>query len=106
MPRRTDEDIEKTIYIGEYKLSKDSFQWIVEYFKKGRERKIKNEESLVKTADRWILVGYYPKLEHALEKLLEYKLLISDAEDIRTLIWTLNNAKAEIVDAVKKMNRR
>lgn len=81
------------VFIGQdYRMYSDKLQWVIE-------RRIKPSGPRAKLAEKWVLVGYYPRLQQALDALLEQKMRDAEITELSGLAKLLTMAKQEIKDA-------
>lgn len=80
----------------EFRLTADSYCFIIE--KKVVRTKRETQEQYID----WVPTWFFPSIEKAINKLVEYEIRLDDSEGIDKLIESMNKIKKEIITEVKK----
>jgi len=86
---------------NDYKLVTDSLNYILQ-----KRNVVKNKDSENYGNETWSSIGWYGKLEHLVNKLIELEIKQSDVDQLHELITVVLDVEKRIVDILEKHSNR
>lgn len=96
----TTQGTRQTIPIGKrYRMYSDGLQWVLE-------KHITRHNKEGEPYEVWDKDGYYPSLKWLAPAVLERQLKDADVSEFKSLVWVVDEARREILEAIKTTQDR
>lgn len=80
----------------DFRLTSDEYCYIVQ------QRKISTKRSTGEQYENWVDKWFFPTIEQAVSKIVDYEVKVSDAEGVNKVLKAIESSKKAIVKELKK----